>query len=66
MRLARLDEDLADKKLAISIKSKDGKKLINEGAILSGRLIERLRNSGFSAVYIKIRIMISSFMRQWM
>lgn len=53
MRLARLEEDLVNKKLAVSIKTKDGKKLINEGAILSGKIIEHLKRSGFSAVYIE-------------
>ncbi|MBH1939980.1 HD domain-containing protein [Mobilitalea sibirica] len=53
MRLAKLDEDLTHKKLAISIKSKDGRKLISEGAVLSGRIIERLRESGLTAVYIE-------------
>jgi HD-GYP domain-containing protein (c-di-GMP phosphodiesterase class II) len=53
MRLAKLDEGIEDKKLAISIKSKDGKKLINEGAVLTVRVIDRLKNSGFSAVYIE-------------
>jgi putative nucleotidyltransferase with HDIG domain len=53
MRLAKLDQDLANKKLAISIKSKDGKKLMNEGAVLTSRLIERLLSSGFHAVYIE-------------
>ena len=53
MRLARLDEGLLDKKLALSIKSRDGKKLINEGTVLSDRLIERLISTGLSAVYIE-------------
>lgn len=53
MRLAKLDEDIANKKLAVSIKSRDGKKLINEGAVLTERLVERLKSSGFSAVYIE-------------
>lgn len=53
MRLARLDEELTDQKLAISIKSKDGRKLVNEGTILSERLIERLKSSGLTAVYIE-------------
>jgi putative nucleotidyltransferase with HDIG domain len=53
MRLAKLDEELENQRLAISIKSKDGKKLINEGALLSNRIIERLRNSGLTAVYIE-------------
>jgi putative nucleotidyltransferase with HDIG domain len=44
---------LVNKKLAVSIKTKDGKKLINEGAILSVRIIEHLKRSGFSAVYIE-------------
>lgn len=53
MRLAKLDEGIENSKLAISIKSKDGKKLINEGTIFTERIIERLKNSGFSAVYIE-------------
>lgn len=53
MRLAKLDEGLENKKLAVAIKSKDGKKLVNEGTVLSGRLIERLKNSGLHAVYIE-------------
>lgn len=53
MRLAKLDEGIENKKLAVSIKSKDGKKLINEGAVLTERVIERLKNSGFAAVYIE-------------
>jgi len=53
MRLAKLDESLTNKKLAVSVKSKDGRKLVNEGTILSSRLIERLINSGFNAVYIE-------------
>jgi HD-GYP domain-containing protein (c-di-GMP phosphodiesterase class II) len=53
MRLAKLDKEIINKKLALSIKTKDGKKLINEGTILSDRIIERLLNSGFNAVYIE-------------
>ncbi len=53
MRLAKLDKGLENKKLAVSIKTRDGKKLISEGAILSLRIIERLKSSGFSAVYIE-------------
>jgi HD-GYP domain-containing protein (c-di-GMP phosphodiesterase class II) len=53
MRLAKLDENVTDKKLAISIKSRDGKKLVNEGTVLSDRLIDRLINSGLNAVYIE-------------
>jgi len=53
MRLAKLDGELENKKLAISIKSKDGRKLVNEGTVLSDRIIERLINSGFNAVYIE-------------
>lgn len=53
MRLAKLDERLTNKKLAISIKSNDGRKLVNEGTVLSDRLIDRLINSGLNAVYIE-------------
>lgn len=53
MRLAKLNEILENKKLAIAIRTKDGKKLVNEGTTLSARLIERLRISGLSAVYIE-------------
>lgn len=53
MRLAKLDGELDSQKLAVSIKSKDGKKLVSEGAILSSRLIERLIENGFNAVYIE-------------
>jgi HD-GYP domain-containing protein (c-di-GMP phosphodiesterase class II) len=53
MRLAKLGSYLEDKRLATAIKSRDGKKLVNEGAILSIRLIERLLESGLSAVYIE-------------
>lgn len=53
MRLAKLDEDLSNKKLAISIKTKDGKKLINEGAVLTGSIIDRLKSSGLNTVYIE-------------
>lgn len=53
MRLAKLDEDVTNKVLAISIKSLDGKKLVNGGTVLSDRLIDRLINSGLNAVYIE-------------
>ncbi|HWT73399.1 MAG TPA: HD domain-containing protein [Mobilitalea sp.] len=53
MRLAKLDEGLENKKLAVPIKSKEGSKLINEGVVLSIRVIERLKNSGLYAVYIE-------------
>lgn len=53
MRLAKLNGDIINKKLAITIKSKDGKKLVNEGATLSIRIIERLISSGLFAVYIE-------------
>jgi HD-GYP domain-containing protein (c-di-GMP phosphodiesterase class II) len=53
MRLAKLGNYLENKKLATAIKSRDGKKLVNEGAVLSLRLIERLLENGLSAVYIE-------------
>lgn len=53
MRLAKLGSYLENKRLAKAIKSRDGKKLVNEGAVLSIRLIERLMESGLSAVYIE-------------
>jgi HD-GYP domain-containing protein (c-di-GMP phosphodiesterase class II) len=53
MRLAKLSEVLENKKLATAIRTKDGKKLVNEGTMLSVRLIERLKLSGLSAVYIE-------------
>lgn len=53
MRLAKLDESIINKKLAITIKSGDGKKLINGGTILTDKIIERLKSSGFKAVYIE-------------
>ncbi|MDF2588106.1 MAG: hypothetical protein K0S41_1947 [Anaerocolumna sp.] len=53
MRLAKLDNDIENKKLAITIKSQDGNKLIGEGAILSTKIIERLKNSGIYAIYIE-------------
>lgn len=53
MRLAKLGNYLENKKLATAIKSRDGKKLVNEGAVLSIRLIERLMANGMSAVYIE-------------
>jgi putative nucleotidyltransferase with HDIG domain len=53
MRLAKLDEELENKILAVAIKTKEGRKLIGEGAVLSERVIERLKSSGLSAVYIE-------------
>jgi putative nucleotidyltransferase with HDIG domain len=53
MRLAKLEESIINQKLAFSIKTKDGKKLVNEGTVLSGKLIERLIGSGLNAVYIE-------------
>jgi putative nucleotidyltransferase with HDIG domain len=53
MRLAKLEESIVNQRLAISIKSKDGRKLVNEGTVLSGKLIERLIMSGLNAVYIE-------------
>lgn len=53
MRLAKLGDYLENKKLATAIKSRDGKKHVNEGSVLSVRLIERLIASGLSAVYIE-------------
>lgn len=53
MRLAKLDKDLVNKKLAVALKTPEGKKLISEGAILSDRIIQRLTNSGLNAVYIE-------------
>jgi HD-GYP domain-containing protein (c-di-GMP phosphodiesterase class II) len=53
MRLAKLGNYLENKRLATAIKSRDGKKLVNEGAVLSIRLIERLMENGLSAVYIE-------------
>jgi HD-GYP domain-containing protein (c-di-GMP phosphodiesterase class II) len=53
MRLAKLGNNLENKRLATAIKSKDGKKLVNEGTVLSIRMIERLLENGLSAVYIE-------------
>lgn len=53
MCLAKLGNYLENKRLATAIKSRDGKKLVNEGAVLSIRLIERLMENGLSAVYIE-------------
>lgn len=53
MRLAKLDNVLVDRILAIAIKSKDGRKLVNEGTVLSSHLIERLHQNGLNAVYIE-------------
>lgn len=53
MHLAKLNDVLANQKLATAIKTRDGKKLINEGAVLSSRIIERLVSSGLNAVYIE-------------
>jgi putative nucleotidyltransferase with HDIG domain len=53
MRLAKLDYEIINRKLAVSIKTKDGKKLISEGTVLSERLIDRLVSNGFNAVYIE-------------
>jgi putative nucleotidyltransferase with HDIG domain len=53
MRLAKLDKNIENKTLAITIKSQDGNKLIGEGAILSTKMIERLKSSGIYAVYIE-------------
>lgn len=53
MRLAKLDENLLNKKLANDIKTVDGKKLIQKGAVISQRLLDRLKNVGLNAVYIE-------------
>jgi HD-GYP domain-containing protein (c-di-GMP phosphodiesterase class II) len=53
VHLARLGSNLENKKLAVAIKSRDGTKLVNEGTILTIRLIERLITSGLSTVYIE-------------
>jgi HD-GYP domain-containing protein (c-di-GMP phosphodiesterase class II) len=53
MRLAKLGNNLENKRLATAIKSKDGKKLVNEGTVLSVRMIERLMENGLSAIYIE-------------
>jgi putative nucleotidyltransferase with HDIG domain len=53
MRLAKLEEDITNRKLAVPIKSKDGRKLVSEGTVLTSKLIERLMNSGLNAVYIE-------------
>lgn len=53
MRLAKLEEGLTNRKLAVSIQSSEGSKLISEGTILSDRLIEKLADNGIHAVYIE-------------
>lgn len=53
MRLAKLNHELINKKLATTIKSQNGRKLINKGAVLSDKVIERLINSGINAIYIE-------------
>lgn len=53
MRLVKLDDRIINKRLAVAMKSKDGKKLINEGTVLTNRIIELLIHNGFYAVYIE-------------
>lgn len=53
MRLSKLEEGIINSKLAIPLKTKDGRKLVNEGTIISKRLLDILINSGFQAIYIE-------------
>lgn len=53
MRLSKLEEGIINSKLAIPLKTKDGRKLVNEGTIVSKRLLDILINSGFQAIYIE-------------
>lgn len=53
MKLAKLDKNLIGQKLGTTIKTFDGKRLVNENTKLSERLIERLKNYGMNAIYIE-------------
>ncbi len=53
MRLAKVNKELVNKRLATPVITRDGIEMISEGTVLSESLTERLINSGFSAVYIE-------------
>ncbi|EOD00788.1 HD-GYP domain-containing protein [Caldisalinibacter kiritimatiensis] len=53
MRLAKLDENILNKKLALTIKSSTGRKLIQNNVVLSERVIKRLKSNGLNAIYIE-------------
>lgn len=53
MRLAKLEESIINSRLANPLKTKDGRKLVNEGTIVTKRLLDILINCGFYAIYIE-------------
>ncbi|WP_069649826.1 HD-GYP domain-containing protein [Caloranaerobacter ferrireducens] len=53
MRLYKVDEKIINKRIAVPIKSQDGRKLISEGTQISERLLKRLKDFGLNAVYIE-------------
>lgn len=73
MRIAKLDESLEHKLLAVTIYSLEGKKLISEGTILSVNIIDGLLKRGIQTVYIedenldvKLRVTLNSVKRATM
>ncbi len=53
MRLAKLDVNILDKKLATPIMLKNDTKLVSGGVQITEKLIKRLKEYGFHAVYIE-------------
>jgi len=53
MRLARLDESIINEKLGTTIKDSNGRKLANEGATITARMIDILKGLGLTSIYIE-------------
>lgn len=53
MKLAKLDENIIGKRIATVIKEQDGRKLVNEGTLISERILERLKVYKLNAIYIE-------------
>lgn len=53
MRLYKVDERIINKRIAIPIKSQDGRKLVSAGTQVTERLLGRLKSFGLNAIYIE-------------
>lgn len=53
MRLYKLDEDLIGKRLGVTLKTNKGIRIANCGTEISERLLQKLEQYGFNAIYIE-------------
>ena len=65
MRLYKLDKNLVGKKLGITLKTNKGIRIANSGTEISERLLQKLEQYGFNAIYVEddsIEVTISETM----